>query len=406
MIRLSGRSRLQRRQVRARRGVPPSLLGGLGLAVLLIACSGADRQPVDRGLPVISSPVTFAVDWRIELVDNGVFVYAPTQIGRLAASPDGRLVYIGTSEGRFYGVHAYSGEIAWELELDEPVDSAPAVYDGTLYLGAADGNLYAVDARGGGVRWTYHSGGNLDSTPAVDEDHVVVATASGTIVCLDRATGTPRWTADDDDPVLRLTRGLHPPVKGQSSPTADGEFVYAGFPSGRVKALRLSDGVEEWTADLAGEATRHTDVDEPPVAFGDRLYASSFSGGLVALDRSNGNEIWRAPLRGATRPLIYRDHLLTTTVDGSFVSLDRVSGAIDFRLQLDTPAAGRAHLIGDYVVVPTTQGALYLLDASAPHIYARFEPTGGFASAVVTDDGRVVAMDDRGVLHGLRVHYQ
>jgi outer membrane protein assembly factor BamB len=298
------------------------------------------------------------------------------------------------------------GRVIWRIEVGEAVDGAPAFADGDLYFGASDGALYAVDAGGGGSIWSFRSGGALDSTPAVTAEDVVFGSASGELVCLDRATGAPRWRFVDDDAVLRVTRGLHPPVKGQSSPLVVGETAYAGFQNGRVSAVRMADGTAEWTTDLAADEVRHTDVDETPVPVGDGLLVASFAGGLYLVDRLTGAVRWRSDLRGATRPVSYRNAILTTTVDGELVSLNAEDGTINFRLRLEDRAPGRVQLLGDYAIVPTTQGGLYVLDAAGPHIHARFAPTDGFASATITSRGRVVALDNRGVLHGLTLRYR
>lgn len=377
------------------------LAAALLAASWLPACAGAPETAAGGGPVFVTSPdVTLEVEWRTELVDPGLWTYEPTELGRVALSADGRRAYAGTSDGVLFAVSTTDGEVLWSTDLGEPLDGLPAVWGEELYVPCSDGFLYALDG-GGGIRWRYDAGGSLDSGPAVSEREVIFATGAGVIVSLNRGDGTLRWRAEDDDPVLRATRGLHPGVKGQNSPRIVGDIVYAGFPSGRFLALDLPDGDILWAADLGGGADRHTDVDEPAVPFAGRVAASSFAGGLYALDGESGSVAWRADLRGASRPVPYRDQLLTTTVDGSFVSLSQADGSQRFRVRLDDRAPGRIALIGDYALVPTTQGALYVLDAASPFIYSRFTPADGFASVATGDDGLVVALDNRGVLHGL-----
>jgi outer membrane protein assembly factor BamB len=146
---------------------------------------------------------------------------------------------------------AVSGDVLWELETGEAINGGALYDDGTLFFGSANGSLYAVDAAGGGLMWQHEAGGDLDSTPAVNDDVVVFSNAVGEAVSLDRETGEPLWSHADDDPILRVTRGLHPPVKGQSSPVIVEDVALAGFPSGRLSALALSDGHALWTVDLA-----------------------------------------------------------------------------------------------------------------------------------------------------------
>ena len=372
---------------------------GVMVAMIMLGCSST--PPIYRPPTTPHSNVTLSVDWRLELVDNGLFIYEPSQLGRISVSPDGRLAYVGTTDGRMVAVNINLGEVVWELELGSPIDGGVAFFGDNIYFGASNGRVYSVDANSARIDWEFEAGGDLDSTPAVTENDVVMANGAGAIICLSRDSGAPRWTATDDDRMLRLTRGLQPPVKGQSSPVIIDGFVYAGFPSGLVVAIALDSGEIEWQVDLAGQATRHTDVDEPPVLLDGTLFASSFAGGLYALDRENDEPQWHFDGRGTTRPLAYGTSLLTTTIDGRFVSLNREDGAVEFTLELSDRAPSRMSLLGDYVIVPTTQGPLYVLDAGSPHIHARFQPTDGFASATVAPNGHILAFDNRGVLHSL-----
>ena len=383
-------------------------LKGLLLLCLLslVGCAGPEQADDARLVMNPSSAVTLSADWRVQVVDTGIWPYEPTELGRLAVSPDGQMAYVGTSDGRMVAVEVMSGRIVWEFAVGEPVDGQPVVRGRFLYFGAADGKLYALSAAGGGEIWTYHSGGNVDSTPATTDDSVIFARADGTVVCLDRYTGVPRWTVAEEDPILRVTRGLYPPVKGQSSPVVIGDRVYVGFPSGRLMALSLTDGATIWAADLAADAVRHTDVDEPPVFVSGQVVAASFTGGLYGIDPSDGRLIWRQPFRGATRPVEYGHHLLTTSVDGYFLVLNQADGDVVFRIRLEDRAPIRVHRIGDYAVVATTQGALYVLDATAPHIHAIFAPSSGFASTITAPGGRVLALDHHGILHGLTLRAQ
>ncbi len=386
------------------RAPAPSLAATLlAFALLGVACGGSSaNQPTPHSF---SPDTTLEVDWRVELVDPGIFTYEPTELGRVSLSDDGYTAFVGTSEGRMVSVDTTSGRVNWQFDIGEPIDGTPVYDDGQLFFGASDGRIYALSA-GGGLVWDHVAVGNLDSAPAVSDSEVVFASANGDIVSLDRATGNTRWSAGDDDPILRVTRGLYPGVKGQNSPTIDGSVVCMGGPTGRHHALDSPPGAVVWTVDLANGSTRHADQDEPVAVADGSVYASSFNGGLYAINAVTGSVRWRADLRGATAPVLYRDQLLTTTVDGSFVSLDRMDGSITFRVRLDDRAPGRIAMVGDYAVVPTTQGALYVLDAAAPAIHARFVPTDGFASVVAGPGGRLVALDNRGVLYGLTLRYR
>ena len=279
------------------RGLRPTVFPLSLLCISMLAACGGPERPEPQVVLEPSAAVTLSVDWRVQVIDSGLWPYEPVELGRLAVAPDGELAYVGTSDGRMVAIEILSGRMVWEFAVGEPVDGQPVVSGQQLFFGAADGKLYALSAAGGGEIWSYHAGGNVDSTPAVTADSVIFAKSDGTVVCLDRRTGVPRWTVADEDPILRVTRGLYPPVKGQASPTVVGDRVYVGTPSGRLLALSLTDGRILWAADLGAAAVRHTDVDEPPVVRDGQVFAASFTGGLYAVDPADGRLVWRQQRR-------------------------------------------------------------------------------------------------------------
>lgn len=376
------------------------------LSSILTTIVGCGGSTVEGPIPQLlnpDTPVTLQAEWRTELVDVGVWAFEPVEMGQISTSVDGNVAYVGTSEGRMVAVSTNDGSLVWEHTVGEPIDGQPVVDGRQLFFGAADGRLHAVSAAGGRENWGYHAGGNVSSRPAILGDALILARADGVVVRLDTNNGAPMWSAENDDAVLRVTRGLYPPVKGQPSPTIDGDRVFVGFPNGRISSLNMSDGEILWTADLAGSEVRHTDVDEPAVLIGDTLFATSFSGGFYALNPDDGTVLWRQDLRGATRPIAFGGNIYTTTVDGYFLALDAATGELDFRIRLESRAPGRIHRVGNYALVSTSEGGLYVLDVQAPHIHALFSPSSGFASISTAPGGRVIALDHHGVLHGLTV---
>ena len=55
----------------------------------------------------------------------------------------GTTVYIGGTDGIFYGLDSESGKAIWRHNLGAPVISSPAIADNTVYIAAFDGTVYA-----------------------------------------------------------------------------------------------------------------------------------------------------------------------------------------------------------------------------------------------------------------------
>ena len=118
------------------------------------------------------------------------------------------------------------------------------------------------------------------------------------VIALDRETGERLWA----------TR-IGPPWKDQyggprSTPTVDGDRLYALGTDGDLVCLRTADGSVVWKRDLPKDfgghmmSIRGTDwkFAESPLVDGDRVVVTpgARDAALVALDQNTGEEIWRA----------------------------------------------------------------------------------------------------------------
>ena len=57
----------------------------------------------------------------------------------------GGRVFVGSNDGRVYGLDLASGKTVWEYEAASPVTSSPAVAKGKVVVATADGQASALD---------------------------------------------------------------------------------------------------------------------------------------------------------------------------------------------------------------------------------------------------------------------
>jgi outer membrane protein assembly factor BamB len=54
----------------------------------------------------------------------------------------GKRVYVGSTDGRLYGLDLESGDLVWSFDGGSAFTASPAVADGRLVIGNGDGVLY------------------------------------------------------------------------------------------------------------------------------------------------------------------------------------------------------------------------------------------------------------------------
>jgi hypothetical protein len=98
---------------------------------------------------------------------NGAFIWSYATGASVYSSPavSGGMVYVGSYDGRVYGLNASTGVQIWTYSTGSTVDSSPAVAGGMVYVGSD--RVYGLSASSGAFVWGYTAGAGVDSSPAV-----------------------------------------------------------------------------------------------------------------------------------------------------------------------------------------------------------------------------------------------
>lgn len=213
--------------------------------------------------------------------------------------------------------------LAWTAKGIGQGYSAPAVAGGRIYLMGEDASssyVHALDAKDGSILWSTpvgKIGGNYEgprSTPTVDGDRVYALGQWGDLVCLSAKDGKEVWR-----------KNLVDDFKGQmgdwqytESPLVDGKRVVVtpGGPQGAMLALDKSNGKLLWrTKDFTDQAQYSSIV---PVKIGGKpTYIQLSQRSLVGVNPENGSLLWRADRPGQTAVIptpVYADnHVFVTS---------------------------------------------------------------------------------------------
>lgn len=252
--------------------------------------------PVSRGrFAVVAHAVTTGErqwGWRpaspAEMVDAGLALAAGVVVAPL-------------HDGTTIGLDAMTGAERWRLAGADRAQNhaAPAVLPGGRVAVADDrGGVRVLDAATGAVVWTASAGAPVYAAPTVAGDRLLVSTTRGTLSAFDAATGAFQWTTRFDPSGLARV----------SSAAILSDRAAVGLTDGRVVALSLATGEAAWTWTGTGAVVGQ------PLAAGPTLYVSTMDERLVALDAATGQETFSATLRGRAKSAM-------TVADGRLIVL-------------------------------------------------------------------------------------
>jgi outer membrane protein assembly factor BamB len=153
----------------------------------------------------------------------------------------------------------------WSKQAPELLWTAEGMGSGYASVSVADGRIYTT--------------GDLTDAQAV--------------ICVDAATGKRLWTKAITDSVPKFSHG-----GSRSTPSIDGERLYAIASSGKIVCLSASDGSEVWSKDFRSEwggRPPSWGFAESPLVDGERVLCTPGGSGamIVSLDKMTGQEIWR-----------------------------------------------------------------------------------------------------------------
>jgi outer membrane protein assembly factor BamB len=114
------------------------------------------------------------------------------------------------------------------------------------------------------------------------------------VVCLDAGTGEPVWTHAYDQ-AYSISYGSGP----RTTPTIDGDLVYALGAEGRLTCLNADTGKLAWEHDLKAEygaPTPYWGHSAHPLVNGDLLItlAGGEGSAVIAFNKQTGKEVWKA----------------------------------------------------------------------------------------------------------------
>jgi outer membrane protein assembly factor BamB len=348
---------------------------------------------------------------------QGIIAYSVEVNGGVRSAPavaEGT-VYVG-GQSRIAAYDAETGEMIWERPVSGPAHGTPAVAGDLVYLGMLGKQVLALDPGSGRIAWEYQGDSPFPGTVTVHDGIIYAPSRGGHVHALDARTGGLLWKVDTGNPVVA-------PVA-----VADGR-MFAASTSGLLYIRHSRTGDKRARIRTGGALVAH------PVVDGEQVYLL-FEGDLLAFNTTVREMpgrypaeliwaqlwLWRFPLPPppehsgllwrvtpgeglgafAHPPAITPEALYLGTDAGEVVALDRESGGVLWRMQAGPPIAAPLVAAGDLLLLAHEDGSIRAIDRFSREEAWALSLGSPPAAPLSYADGTVYAHTQDGRLYAIR----
>lgn len=320
---------------------------------------------LDSRSKVTATALSGGTAWSTNITPNGES--ADSASGGGLAYEGGR-VFATTGFGELVALDATSGGVLWRQRVDAAISGGPAVSNGVVYTSATNNVGWAIRAADGKVLWQTSgtpspSGVMGVAVPAVEGNTVVFPFSSGQLLAVDTQTGVTNWTAQVAG--TRIGRAVANIRDVTGDPVISGGRVYGGTSSGRIDAVEMSSGIQDWSS--------RDGANGPVVVAGGSVFAVNDQAELIRLDAATGGVIWRVPMPYFTDekikkqdkiyahygPVLAGGRLYVASSDGVLRVFDPASGSLVGKGAIPGGASAAPVVAGQTLYVVGRDGQLH-----------------------------------------------
>jgi outer membrane protein assembly factor BamB len=329
------------------------------------------QDPVDppAELKEFKAKLNPKILWSIKLEGTENYEFSPAIMEDNA--------YASSSNGTLIKVDLKTGKTIWKINTGETLSGGVGVGLNEITVGTPSGLLIAYDLNSK-LLWKTRLSSQILSAPTIHEGLVIVRTSDNLIHGINVKDGLKKWTFSRTGPPLSLRSNV--------GVVASDGVIYAGFPGGKLAAIREDNGSLIWEITVAQpkgitEIERASDVTSNPVIDGMTIYTVAYQGKISAVDRVNARTLWSRDISSYTGLNIDGARIYLSHTGGALYALAIESGKTYWRQgdllnrKLTTPLG-----MGDYVAVGDFQGYIHILD----------KETGQFLGRIQLDDESVM----------------
>lgn len=355
------------------------------------AMFGSDPANPPVALDPIQSSYEIRQQWSVDVGEAGRYSYTPTI--------DHKEIYTVNVAGDVMQIGAEDGKVRWKTNVGEPISGSVGLGGGLVMAGTSKGHLYALSIQGKKL-WSAVLTSEIQGQPRYFDGTVIVRTTDQHIYGIDAADGRRKWVYERATPTLSL--------KTQAGIVVDSGAVYAGFPGGKMVAIRADNGKLLWETTVAQpkgvtEIERIADITSLPFVDGPLVYAVAYQGKVAAIDRQRGQVVWSRDISSYVGLSAENNKIYIAHTIGSVYSLDNSNGKTFWRQgnlgyrQLTVPLA-----VDNVVAVGDLEGYVHLLSQDDGSFVGRIQlGSKPIMSLIAGDNHQLYAQSRDGHLYAV-----
>ena len=354
------------------------------------------QDPIDppADLKEIKAKLNPKILWSVKLGGSESYEFSPSLMEDNA--------YAASSDGTIIKVDLKTGKTIWKINTGETLSGGVGVGLNEITVGTPNGVLIAYDFNAK-LLWKTRLSSQILSAATIHEGLAIVRTSDNLIHAINVKDGLKKWTFSRVGPPLTLRSSV-------GIVTSDG-VIYAGFPGGKLAAIREDNGTLIWEITVAQpkgvtEIERASDVTSSPVIDGLTIYTVAYQGKISAVDRVNARTLWSRDISSYTGLSIEGAKIYVAHTGGALYSLAIESGKTYWRQgdllnrKLTTPLG-----MGDYVAVGDLEGYIHILEKETGQFLGRIrlddEPV--MRKLVEFETGKFLAQTRNGGLYAIAI---
>jgi outer membrane protein assembly factor BamB len=270
---------------------------------------------------------------------------------------------VGTQKGDVLAFSTDDGKLVWQAKVSSEVLAAPTVGEKGVAVKSGDNQVFLFDTIDGGRKWVYQRSTpplsvRSAGSPVFADQYLFVGFPGGKLVALALQNGAPVWEG-----AVGLPKGateLDRVADVVAPPAIDGAQICSVAFQGRVACFDMGQGgTMIWSRELSSAVGLALD--------GRYLFVTDDKGAVHALDRLSGSSLWKQDKllnRRVSGPVVSRNLIAVADAEGIVHFLSREDGSFAARIKTDgTPVRTPVQLFGSGFLVQTSGGNVNLIEA-------------------------------------------